>query len=556
MAAALGLIESAPISRRHIRAGADQVAYPLADRRSRRRWSSRRHRRRAARRCWCRRLATASPQPAGVVGPDSVVIVGHAGQGARHWAWARCERAQAASWWLSGNCAGRRVASWVSGIAQVASCSLRCQMRCRCGRRAGFGALSSAMRMAQTVVRWSRARSCRQRKGLCRGQKIEKDHSDVDTGPRWARLSRSGIVPPLDRSPRACQEMHGTVVWGTHCASTREGHSARGRAAVAGSRWTRGRPRLEGRRKGHGTVPDSAHRWRHQHRASSADRRWLSPGLRQLPPQRRHRNPVSTGNAVGDCGLKRRDDRQTPMREPDNQHDQGVEEPHAPGEGAWAARLGHHSTVWAGLGPRFHRLELRVAPPVQWTVRHVPAGVGGRRRRGGAGPIPRPDRANRWSHGPRIDGASGHLVHGCGVRGVCPGRIWTLSSASRSRCAATFCGAACPATLWPTLPEVDGFVWHGFLPEVQPGQRYNRQQFTANRWSLRGRERPPLNPFVDLVNLRSRPTWAEIWPGWRRPGWPRLARRNGGCGPDRWAWSLVIACTPAVSLKGRPRTTD
>ena len=23
-----------------------------------------------------------------------------------------------------------------------------------------------------------------------------------------------------------------------------------------------------------------------------------------------------------------------------------------------------------------------------------------------------------------------------------------------------------------TLPEVDGFVWHGFLPGVQPGQRY------------------------------------------------------------------------------------
>jgi isoamylase len=26
------------------------------------------------------------------------------------------------------------------------------------------------------------------------------------------------------------------------------------------------------------------------------------------------------------------------------------------------------------------------------------------------------------------------------------------------------------------LPGVDGFVWHGFLPDVQPGQRYNRQQ--------------------------------------------------------------------------------
>ncbi|MCH9700334.1 MAG: glycogen debranching enzyme, partial [Actinomycetia bacterium] len=22
------------------------------------------------------------------------------------------------------------------------------------------------------------------------------------------------------------------------------------------------------------------------------------------------------------------------------------------------------------------------------------------------------------------------------------------------------------------LPEVDGFVWHGFVPEVEPGQRY------------------------------------------------------------------------------------
>ena len=23
-----------------------------------------------------------------------------------------------------------------------------------------------------------------------------------------------------------------------------------------------------------------------------------------------------------------------------------------------------------------------------------------------------------------------------------------------------------------TLPEVDGFVWHGFVPNIQPGQRY------------------------------------------------------------------------------------
>ncbi|HMI94680.1 MAG TPA: hypothetical protein VK509_25070, partial [Polyangiales bacterium] len=23
-----------------------------------------------------------------------------------------------------------------------------------------------------------------------------------------------------------------------------------------------------------------------------------------------------------------------------------------------------------------------------------------------------------------------------------------------------------------TLPEVDGFVWHGFLPTLEPGQRY------------------------------------------------------------------------------------
>ena len=22
------------------------------------------------------------------------------------------------------------------------------------------------------------------------------------------------------------------------------------------------------------------------------------------------------------------------------------------------------------------------------------------------------------------------------------------------------------------LPEVDGFVWHGFLPNIEPGQRY------------------------------------------------------------------------------------
>ena len=25
-----------------------------------------------------------------------------------------------------------------------------------------------------------------------------------------------------------------------------------------------------------------------------------------------------------------------------------------------------------------------------------------------------------------------------------------------------------------TLPEVDGFVWHGFIPNIEPGQRYRR----------------------------------------------------------------------------------
>jgi pullulanase/glycogen debranching enzyme len=31
------------------------------------------------------------------------------------------------------------------------------------------------------------------------------------------------------------------------------------------------------------------------------------------------------------------------------------------------------------------------------------------------------------------------------------------------------------------LPEVDGFVWHGFLPDVQPGQRYGYRVHRPSR---------------------------------------------------------------------------
>jgi isoamylase len=31
-----------------------------------------------------------------------------------------------------------------------------------------------------------------------------------------------------------------------------------------------------------------------------------------------------------------------------------------------------------------------------------------------------------------------------------------------------------------TLPEVDGFVWHGFIPNIEPGQRYGYRVYGPN----------------------------------------------------------------------------
>src|SRR6187200_1809 len=43
-----------------------------------------------------------------------------------------------------------------------------------------------------------------------------------------------------------------------------------------------------------------------------------------------------------------------------------------------------------------------------------------------------------------------------------------------------------------TLPEVDGFVWHGFLPGVQPGQRYG--------YRVHGPYEPPEGGLDDIAN--------------------------------------------------------
>ena len=55
----------------------------------------------------------------------------------------------------------------------------------------------------------------------------------------------------------------------------------------------------------------------------------------------------------------------------------------------------------------------------------------------------------------------------------------TTARAPTSRCSArspsaSNCACSTPTAARPgsTLPEVDGFVWHGFLPNIEPGQRY------------------------------------------------------------------------------------
>ncbi len=106
------------------------------------------------------------------------------------------------------------------------------------------------------------------------------------------------------------------------------------------------------------------------------------------------------------------------MRQPDNQHDQGVEET-VQAQARVRERPGSGTTqlfepVWArdftDLSYEWRRLFSELFGTFLLVLAAAGAAVVQDRSRGQIG--------NRRSHGPRIDGAGGHLVHGCGVRGA------------------------------------------------------------------------------------------------------------------------------------------
>ena len=55
-----------------------------------------------------------------------------------------------------------------------------------------------------------------------------------------------------------------------------------------------------------------------------------------------------------------------------------------------------------------------------------------------------------------------------------------------------------------TLPEVDGFVWHGFIPNIEPGQRYGYRVY-GNYDPAAGQR---CNPNKLLIDPYARPSTA------------------------------------------------
>ena len=99
-----------------------------------------------------------------------------------------------------------------------------------------------------------------------------------------------------------------------------------------------------------------------------------------------------------------------------------------------------------------------------------------------------------------------------------------------------------------TLPEVDGFVWHGFVPTVEPGQRYG--------YRVNGPFDPADGPAVQPEQAAARPVCEgdrrHIWMGsvavrlrLRRPGQPQR-RRFGGRHAEVGGYQpiLRLGCRP------------
>ena len=81
-----------------------------------------------------------------------------------------------------------------------------------------------------------------------------------------------------------------------------------------------------------------------------------------------------------------------------------------------------------------------------------------------------------------------------------------------------------------TLPEVDAFVWHGFLPNIEPGQRYGYRVHGP----FDPASRPPLQPEQAAAgplrqghrrHLRLEPVAVRLQ--LRRPGQPQRRRLGG-----------------------------
>jgi isoamylase len=63
------------------------------------------------------------------------------------------------------------------------------------------------------------------------------------------------------------------------------------------------------------------------------------------------------------------------------------------------------------------------------------------------------------------------------------------------------------------LPEVDGFVWHGFLPSVDPGQRYGYRVYGPHDPAAGQRCNPNkllVDPYAKAIDGDSQPVWTAF----------------------------------------------
>ena len=69
-----------------------------------------------------------------------------------------------------------------------------------------------------------------------------------------------------------------------------------------------------------------------------------------------------------------------------------------------------------------------------------------------------------------------------------------------------------------TLPEVDGFVWHGFIPNIEPGQRYGYRVY---------------GPYDPAAGQRCNPNKLLIDRELGRASFNGVNRKPRGLAPDR-----------------------